>query len=97
MAGYYYQIFDYGNGWNGCVDPTKSVFQRDLTLGVSGYDVYVLQRLLAQHGATFAPTGYFGTLTQAALGKLQDVIGVHPDAGYFGPLTRATIQQKFGL
>lgn len=97
LAGYYYQVFDFNNGYNGCIDPTKSVFKRDLTLGISGYDVYVLQRLLVQNGATFAPTGYFGSLTQAALGKLQGVIGLHPDAGYFGPLTRAAIQQKYSL
>lgn len=97
VSGNYYQVWDYGNGYNGCVDPTKSVFQRDLTIGASGYDVYVLQRLLVQQGATFAPTGYFGILTQAALAKLQAYIGLHPDVGYFGPLTRAAVIHTYNL
>lgn len=97
-SGYYYEVWDWFNGFNGCIDPTKSVFQRDLTIGSEGYDVFVLQRLMVKQGvATFAPTGYFGNLTQAALGALQRKFGIAPDAGYFGSKTRTALQQKFGI
>lgn len=92
LDGHYYQIWDYDNGYHGCIDLSKSVLHRNLTLGLNGYDVYVLQRILVKAGmGTFAPTGYFGALTQQALAKFQTTIGVHPDVGYFGPLTRAAI------
>lgn len=96
--GYYYQIWNYGNGYNGCISPVLSVFQRDLTVGITGYDVFVLQNILNKEGVgTFAPTGYFGTLSLAAMIKLQDKIGITPDAGYFGPITRKAMQQKYGV
>lgn len=90
--GYYYEIWDYNNKFNGCIDPSKSVFNRDLQNGMSGYDVYVLQRILVKEKvAPFEPTGFFGALTQAALIKFQDKIGIHPDIGYFGPITRSAM------
>lgn len=98
LQGNYYQIFDYGNGYNGCQDPTKSVFQRDLTVGLEGYDIFCLQNILNREGvASFASTGYFGSLTLAAMIKLQDKIGIQPDAGYFGPITRKAMQVKYGI
>jgi murein DD-endopeptidase MepM/ murein hydrolase activator NlpD len=97
-AGNYYQIFNSNNGYNGCVDPVKSDFQRDLTVGSSGYDVYVLQRLMAQQGLfTAAPTAYFGPITQAAVGKFQDRLNIDPDVGYFGPRTRTAVINTWGL
>lgn len=96
--GFYYQIWDYNNGYNGCIDPQKSVFNRDLQIGVGGYDVYVLQRILKKEGwGAFEPTGYFGTLTQQALAKFQDKIGIHPDVGYFGPLTRSAVINTYKI
>lgn len=88
--GNYYPIFAWNNGFNGCVDPSKLTFQRDLTLGSSGYDVFVLQRFLASQGLfTVEPTSYFGLVTQAALSAYQKQQGIEPTLGYFGPLTRA--------
>lgn len=96
--GFYYKTWDYSNGYNGCVDPTKSVFLRDLKVGCFGYDVFCLQNILVKEGcASFAPTGYFGTLTLVAMKKLQDKVGILPDAGYFGPKTRAVLQAKYNL
>lgn len=68
-------------------------FTRDLTIGSSGDDVTALQAMLIASGdlAIAAPTGYFGELTRAALGKWQARHGVAPAAGYFGPITRAAI------
>lgn len=96
--GYYYQIWDYNNGYHGCIDPDKSVFERDLDIGITGYDVYVLQRILVREGcATFEATGYFGNLTKAAMIKLQDKVGIMPDVGYFGPKTRGILQAKYNV
>lgn len=96
--GHYYPIWDYYNGYNGCVDPTKSVFVRNLQNGMTGYDVFVLQRILTKQGFfTDVPTGYFGPKTQTALGLLQDRIGIQPDAGFFGPKTRQAVVNMFGV
>jgi len=69
-------------------------FSKDLTLGSKGADVTVLQQLLINKGdltALSAPTGYFGTATQAALAKFQTANAISPAAGYFGPKTRAFV------
>ncbi|MGC9598818.1 MAG: peptidoglycan-binding domain-containing protein [Minisyncoccia bacterium] len=69
-------------------------FTSDLTVGSRGADVTALQQLLINKGyltAVSAPTGYFGSLTQAALGKFQAANGISPAAGYFGPITRAFV------
>lgn len=90
--GFYYQVFDYTNGFNGCVDIDKAVFQRDLWIGAEGYDVYVLQRILASKGfLTVPPTGYYGRYTAAAVSAYQKASGISPILGYFGPKTRSSI------
>lgn len=64
----------------------------DLTIGSRGSGVSVLQQFLIDQGdltAVSAPTGYFGTLTQAALAKFQAANGIKPASGYYGPITRA--------
>jgi len=67
-------------------------FTADLTIGSTGADVNELQTVLIADGylRIAAPTGYFGTLTQAALKLWQAAHGVSA-TGYFGPLTRAAI------
>ena len=75
-------------------------FTRDLTVGSRGDDVSALQQILISGGyltAVSAPTGYFGSLTQAALAKWQAAKGVSPTAGYFGPKTRAAIASVGGV
>lgn len=92
--GYYYPIWNYYNGFNGCVDPSKPVFTRDLWLGNTGYDVFVLQRVLTVLGLfTVDTTGYFGPITLAAVSKYQKIYGISPIAGYFGTKTRAAVLQ----
>jgi hypothetical protein len=92
QVGYYYQDFNYENGFDGCVSPTKPVLQRDLWYGSQGYDVYVLQRYLAKLGFFGAdPTAYFGTITGAAVKAFQRSKGITPLLGYVGVKTKAVI------
>src|SRR3569623_829115 len=42
--GYYYPINDVKNGFGGCVDWSAPMFTRDLERGITGYDVYLLQK-----------------------------------------------------
>lgn len=71
---------------------TTSVYARDLTVGSRGADVTNLQAMLNAGGfLAVAPTGYFGSLTKAALMAWQASVGISPASGYFGPITRAYI------
>jgi peptidoglycan hydrolase-like protein with peptidoglycan-binding domain len=58
-----------------------------------GDDVIALQDLLISKSylASGYNTGYFGSLTQAAVIKFQSAYGISPASGRFGPITRATI------
>lgn len=70
---------------------------RDLTMNSSGGDVVWLQAyLIAQHSGPAADallkagaTGYFGSITRAAVIEFQAKAGITPAAGYFGTLSRA--------
>lgn len=65
-------------------------FTTDLTVGSKGADVTCLQTALIAKGYLSASaTGYFGSLTQAAVAKWQAAAGVTPAAGYFGAKSRA--------
>jgi len=84
---------------------TTYSFTRDLTLGSTGNDVMALQQFLNSKGFTVATSGagspgnettYFGSRTQAALGKYQASVGITPTAGYFGPKTRAYVASLAG-
>lgn len=84
---------DTENGFNGCVDPTQPVFTRLLTPGMTGYDVYVMQRILIRHKFfTQEPTGYFGPVTTLALMRFQNAVGLSP-VGVAGPQTRVALSQ----
>jgi peptidoglycan hydrolase-like protein with peptidoglycan-binding domain len=73
----------------------STTFTRDLTIGSTGADVVALQDILISGGHLVMPAGvskgYFGTLTQQALAKMQMANGITPAAGYFGPITRAKV------
>lgn len=64
----------------------------DLTVGSSGNSVIVLQQALVAQGYLTMPagvsTGYFGSLTKAAVMKWQAANGL-PATGFFGPMSRA--------
>jgi len=69
----------------------STVFTTNLTVGSRGADVTRLQTILNAGGYLMvAPTGYFGSLTRAAVAAWQQSAGV-PSTGYFGPLSRAAI------
>ncbi len=71
----------------------------DLELGSSGAAVVTLQKYLIQANATASAvrlaaagaTGYFGTITKAALMEFQMLNGISPASGYYGATTRAYI------
>jgi murein L,D-transpeptidase YcbB/YkuD len=64
---------------------------RTLSLGSSGTDVSSLQQFLQAQGYLDAtPTGYFGTMTQAAVAQFQKANNISP-VGSVGPLTKAKI------
>jgi hypothetical protein len=94
--GNFYQVYMPGNGYNGCSDWMAPLFNRDLFVGRSGYDVYLLQKALILEGfATFAPTGNFGPLTVAAVTRYQLKNTLTPTAGYCGPKTRAVLNAHY--
>jgi hypothetical protein len=67
-------------------------YTRDLTVGSKGDDVTALQQMLASGGyLKVSPTGYFGSLTKAAVAAWQAAVGLSPAAGYFGPKSRAYV------
>jgi len=68
----------------------KCTFTKDLTLGSRGDDVTCLQGYLKAGGhLAVSPTGYFGSLTKAAVVAWQKANGVTPAAGYFGSISKA--------
>jgi peptidoglycan hydrolase-like protein with peptidoglycan-binding domain len=70
---------------------TVSTYTRNLTVGSRGNDVVQLQALLASKGFfSLTPTGYFGSITKAAVSAWQASVGL-PSTGYFGPLSRAAV------
>lgn len=94
LDGFYYEIFNYDAGYHGCIDPMKPTFTRTLTIGSSGYDVFVLQRILRKYGFLSAePTGYFGLQTLAAMMAWQRSKGLTP-APFFGPQSRGFALQE---
>lgn len=73
---------------------------RNLESGMTGEDVRALQNILITRatGAASAAlknasaTGYFGSLTRAALAEYQKASAIAPAVGYFGPLTRTQMK-----
>lgn len=82
------------------VGGSTTTFTTDLTVGSTGAHVTALQQFLVSKGFLTMPAGvaygYFGTLTQSALGKYQASVGISPAAGYFGPITRAHVNGLAG-
>jgi len=72
---------------------------KDLDVGASGADVIALQKYLIEKNkgqkakalATAGATGYFGSLTKAALAEFQASVGISPAIGYYGSKTREYI------
>lgn len=87
-----------------CKVMVSAVPTKDLWMGVRNADVTWLQEFLIQKlsgGAATAlkavgATGYFGSLTTAALAEYQGAQGILPAAGYFGAKTRAHMETQVG-
>ena len=88
INGFIYKIFDYNNGYHGCIDTLSPLFDRNLFLGSEGYDVYCLQRKLGVD-----PVGYFRKITRKAVADFQQTNGISPAFGYVGSRTRAVLNQ----
>ena len=66
-------------------------FANDLSIGTQGNDVTELQKRLTEEGLYNGPiTGYFDSLTMAAVKVYQAKLGIS-STGYAGPLTRAQL------
>jgi len=77
--------------------PVASI-ARDLSLGAKGDDVAQLQAFLASDKSIYPEgrvTGYFGSLTQAAVRRFQAKYGIS-QVGRVGPQTRAKINSMLG-
>ncbi|HTY39980.1 MAG TPA: peptidoglycan-binding domain-containing protein [Candidatus Paceibacterota bacterium] len=73
----------------------RAAINSPLTLGSRGAQVTELQQTLAGLGFYNGPiTGYFGSLTKAAVVQFQLANGINPAAGYFGAISRAKLNQS---
>lgn len=85
--------------------PRGYAFTRSLYRGVSGDEVTKLQTYLASDPSLYPEaliTGYFGTLTEKAVGRFQIQTGVLSSAsddgyGIFGPRTRAKLNSLLAV
>ena len=71
---------------------SKCTFTRDLQMGVKGDDVKCLQTYMTSTGHyTYSggATGFFGSITKAAVSAWQAANSISPTAGYFGAKSRA--------
>jgi peptidoglycan hydrolase-like protein with peptidoglycan-binding domain len=75
------------------VTPTgsSSVFTRTLRKGQSGADVKTLQTWLSDVGYAVPATGYFGSMTKAAVMRFQTAMSLSPVTGVVGRVTAATL------
>lgn len=81
---------------------TTVKFDTNLSYGMRGESVRLLQQYLNAHGVAVALSGagsaglettYFGPATRAAVARFQAGNGITPAVGYFGPITRAYINK----
>lgn len=71
----------------------------NLTLGMTGQKIVVLQGLLQELGymtiPAGVPLGYFGSMTKDGVARYQAAQNITPAAGYFGPATKVAMHQQF--
>jgi peptidoglycan hydrolase-like protein with peptidoglycan-binding domain len=70
---------------------TTSVFTRTLRKGESGADVKTLQTWLTDVGYSVPATGYFGSMTRAAVIQFQTAEQLSPVTGVVGRVTASTL------
>lgn len=81
--------------------PSCPSLSRSLSIGARGSDVTALQQFLSAQGyLSVSATGYFGALTEAAVGKwqIQNSVAASDSAGLgiFGPLSRSYLLRSCG-
>lgn len=79
--------------------PAALPIANDLDVGSQGGEVTTLQRYLASDGALYPEglvTGYYGTLTEAAVMRFQARHGI-AQVGRVGPITRAKLAEVMGV
>jgi peptidoglycan hydrolase-like protein with peptidoglycan-binding domain len=79
--------------------PISQTFTRQLDVGTKGDDVALLQRVLSSHDSIYPEklvTGYFGSLTQAAVSRFQESNDLAA-VGRVGPLTLLKLNELLGL
>ena len=104
--GYFYEVVDFENGYNGCIDPSLFyggfTFNTDLKQGDIGTDVFELQSALKKLGYfKIKESGYYGEVTVQAVKDFQKdyeksilwTIGLKKPTGYFGPSTRKVLNE----
>ncbi len=99
LNGFYYQVPNYDDGYNGCVDPMPFFqgvtpqpfkFNRNLWLGTNNSDILELQKRL---GVDYSSgPGTFGPRTFNAVVQYQKAHGIVP-TGFVGPITRASLNR----
>jgi peptidoglycan hydrolase-like protein with peptidoglycan-binding domain len=70
---------------------TSKVFSRGLRQGDRGADVKTLQTWLTDVGYSVPSTGYFGSMTKAAVQHFQQANNLPPPSGTVGPRTAAKL------
>ena len=86
-------IFIVANSINPISANAFTLLTRQLKLGATGSDVTNLQTFLASNANIYPEgiiSGYFGSLTQAAVERFQNTYGISP-VGYVGPITMAKV------
>jgi len=74
------------------------MFNNNLKIGARSADVSALQAVLVSEGyLAVSPTGYFGTLTLAAVKKYQTAKMISPVSGFVGPLTRGVLNSSVAV
>ncbi len=84
----------------GISDSKNLSFVRDLTVGMEGEDVRLLQKILIDQNvgqkalelARIGATGYFVNYTRDALAEYQAKYAIIPSVGYFGSITRTQMK-----
>ena len=84
----------------GVTTAMPSTIANNLTIGSKGTEVSALQAFLISQAkgpsasalSASGATGYFGSLTKAALAEYQKSVGITPASGYFGAITRAYLK-----
>jgi len=93
--GFYYEYVFPHKDYAGCTDWTAPLFKKTLSIGSTGYEVYMLQKAMWNENlADYDPTGYFGAKTLKSVRSYQRKYGLKP-AFQVGPKTRNILNNNY--